>query len=237
MTAGRTAAQITGAIVAAIAVIIIVAGVAAVAIAGANGGNDGYLTTPTYDMDTDGHAVTFGAADMHSAADGWVPWRGLFSTRVSAEAADGRVFVGIGPANDVAAYLEDVQHTRVSDLGVLPSHVETEDQVGSTAPGRPGAQDFWVVQKAGAGEQTIEWEPTDGSWTAVVMNADGSAGVDVAAGGGVSIGVLWPIGLALLAAGVLGLLVAIVLLVIGSSGRRTAPRATGPAGPAVAPTP
>ena len=235
MTAGRTAAQVTGAVLAAIALAILIGGVAAVAVAGANRDTDGYLTTPAYEMSADGHAVTFGAADVQSSTDGWVPWRGLFNTRVSATATDGsRVFVGIGPADDVAAYLADVEHTRVSDLGVVPSHVEMDTQAGSTAPARPGQQDFWVVQNAGPGQQTIEWDPSQGSWSVVVMNADGSAGVDVTAGGGVSIGVLWPVGLGLLVAGVLTLLVAIVLVAIGRTGRRSAQR---PVGPAVAPTP
>ena len=235
MTAGRTAAQVIGAVLAAIAVAILVSGVAAVAIAGANRDTDGYLTTPAYELSAEGHAVTFGAADVQSSTDGWVPWRGLFSTRASATATDGgRVFIGIGPADDVAAYLADVEHTRVSDLGIAASHVELDDEAGSATPERPGAQDFWVVQNAGPGKQTIEWEPSDGSWSVVVMNADGSSGVDVTAGGGVSIGVLWPVGLALLVAGVLTLLVAIALLVAGSARRRATPR---PAGPAIAPAP
>ena len=44
----------------------------------------------------------------------------------------------------------------------------------------PGTQDFWVASSTGSGPRTLEWDPTDGSWTVVVMNADGRAGIDVA---------------------------------------------------------
>ena len=41
----------------------------------------------------------------------------------------------------------------------------------ATPPGRPAA--------SGPGTQTVRWEPESGSWAVVVMNADGSPGVDV----------------------------------------------------------
>ncbi|MBA2360565.1 MAG: hypothetical protein H0V79_06475 [Actinobacteria bacterium] len=46
------------------------------------------------------------------------------------------------------------------------------------APEGPHAdQTFWAASTTGAGEQTLEWEPEDGSLNIVVMNADGSRGV------------------------------------------------------------
>ncbi len=49
----------------------------------------------------------------------------------------------------------------------------------------PADQTFWAASATGAGEQTLEWEPEDGSWSVVVMNADGSRGVaaDLSIGG------------------------------------------------------
>jgi hypothetical protein len=227
MTAARTAVQVTGAVIVAIAIAIIVAGVAAVTVA-ANRDQGGYLTTPDYELSANGHALTFGAADLQSGTDGWLPWRGLFTTRVVAELSDGDgVFVGIGPADEVAAYLADVDHTRVSELGIGPWQVDLDDEAGSTAPARPEAQEFWVAQASGTGRQSVAWEPAEGSWSIVIMNADASPGLDVTAGGGVSVGVLWPIGLALLVAGVLGLFVGIVLVSAAKDRRVAAPRPTG----------
>ena len=47
---------------------------------------------------------------------------------------------------------------------------------GRRPSGLPDAQTFWVASQTGAGEQTIQWEPEDGNWRAVVMNADATRG-------------------------------------------------------------
>ena len=47
---------------------------------------------------------------------------------------------------------------------------------GGEPTGPPGDQTFWVASTSGTGEQTLEWEPEDGDWRAVVMNEDGRAG-------------------------------------------------------------
>ena len=55
----------------------------------------------------------------------------------------------------------------------------------------------------GSGEQTLDWDPEDGTWRVVVMNSDGSRGVssDMSIGAELD-SVLW-IGLGLLGVGVL----------------------------------
>jgi hypothetical protein len=55
----------------------------------------------------------------------------------------------------------------------------------------------------GSGEQTLDWDPEEGHWRAVVMNADASRGVasDLSIGAELD-SVLW-IGIGLLGAGVL----------------------------------
>ena len=52
---------------------------------------------------------------------------------------------------------------------------------GSATPSPPQTQHFWVASVSGTGPQTLRWDPANGSWTVVVMNADGGAGVDVTA--------------------------------------------------------
>jgi hypothetical protein len=74
---------------------------------------------------------------------------------------------------------------------------------GGAPSGAPGTQTFWAASSSGVGEQTLEWDPEDGDWRAVVMNEDASR--DVAAD--MSIGaeldsVLW-IGIGLLVLGAL----------------------------------
>jgi hypothetical protein len=60
-----------------------------------------------------------------------------------------------------------------------------------------------VVSAEGPGTQSLSWEVEEGEWTAVVMNADGSAAVDVTAEGGVKIPILLAAGIGILVAGLL----------------------------------
>ena len=92
------------------------------------------------------------------------------------------VFVGIAREADVAEYLDGVAHAVVTEIGRKPEYSERR---GGAPEGPPADQTFWAASATGAGEQTLEWEPEDGSWNVVVMNADGSRGVaaDLSIGG------------------------------------------------------
>ena len=77
--------------------------------------------------------------------------------------------------------------------------METVD--GGTPGSAPGTQDFWVASATGSGARTLVWDPADGSWTVVVMNADGRPGIDVGADLGARMPALLWIALGVLARG------------------------------------
>ena len=77
---------------------------------------------------------------------------------------------------------------------------------------------FWVARASGSGEQTLDWEPEDGEWRAVVMNEDASRGVSADLSIGAELdSVLW-IGIGMLLFG--GLLAAGAALAITAGARR-----------------
>ena len=125
------------------------------------------------------------------------------------------MFVGIAPQADVAEYLGGVEHSVVTEIDRKPRYLERQ---GGPPAGPPAEQTFWVASATGAGEQTLEWEPEDGSWNVVVMNADGSRGVaaDLSIGGELD-PVIW-IGIGLLVGG--ALLAAAAALAITAGVRR-----------------
>jgi hypothetical protein len=112
------------------------------------------------------------------------------------------VFVGVGPKAEVEAYLSGVAHDRMAGFELDPFAVRFDRVPGGTAPA-PAAQPFWVATASGPGTQTLLWDKERGAWSAVVMNADGTPGVDVRADVGLRFGFLLPLGIALLAAGLL----------------------------------
>src|SRR5690606_8928533 len=80
---------------------------------------------------------------------------------------------------------------------------------------------FWVAQASGGGTQTIEWEIESGNWVMVLMNADGSAGIDAS----IEVGArsdLFPAAMGIvLVFGLVLLLLGAGLLLVGASGLAT----------------
>jgi hypothetical protein len=188
--------------------------------------DDGYLYSGQDEFSTVGYAMTSQRIELATGAD-WVPISAaLGTTRVEITGAED-VFIGIAPVAEGEAYLADVQRTVIVDLGVDASAADQQLLPGGAPSGPPTDLDFWAAEASGSGTQQLSWEPADGNWLLVVMNADGSAGVSVDA----RVGATAP-GLGGLAWGVLGgglflLLIAVLVLVL-AIGRRPA-AAAGPA--------
>lgn len=52
-----------------------------------------------------------------------------------------------------------------------------ERRPGTDAVGAPTEQTFWDVSASGPGVQEVTWEPANGRWAVVLMNADGTPNV------------------------------------------------------------
>jgi hypothetical protein len=172
-----------------------------------------YATTDVHHFATAGSALATKRTELGAAGFGWLYSPGILGKvriRVSPENSGQPLFVGIGPSGDVDGYLAGVKHSVVSDF--WKANVEA---VGGGLPprGPPGQQDFWVASSSGHGEQSLVWDPSDGSWKVVVMNADGRPGIDVAADLGAKLPALLWIAIGLLVGGAIflvggGLLIA-----------------------------
>src|SRR4029453_11053818 len=110
------------------------------------------------------------SADVDLDGPDWATTDLLGTVRIRSE-SERPVFVGIARKADVADYLDGVEHAVVTEIGRDPQYSNAE---GGPPGGSPAAQTFWAASATGAGEQTLEWEPENGSWNAVVMNADAS---------------------------------------------------------------
>jgi hypothetical protein len=160
----------------------------------------GYVTTDAHQFSASGSALVTEPTNLGSAGTGWLYAPGLVGNvriRVTPLTSQGRLFVGIGPTSSVDQYLAGVDHTVISDFW--------SNKVGSVNGGAPnaapGTQHFWVASMTGSGAQTLRWKPTDGTWSVVVMNADGRPGIHVAADLGARIPALPWVAVGLLVAG------------------------------------
>ena len=91
---------------------------------------------------------------------------------------DKPVFVGIARTSDVDNYLAGVSHTTVTDVDTSPFDADYDDHAGDRRPVAPADSHIWAASEQGSGKQTLHWEIEDGDYSVVVMNADGSLGVD-----------------------------------------------------------
>jgi hypothetical protein len=179
----------------------------------------GYVTTGVHEFSTSGSALATERTQLGSAGVGWLyspSLLGKVRIRVTPLSASRPLFVGIGRSTDVDRYLAGVNHSLISEF--FSDKVET---IGGGPPrSAPLGQHFWVASATGPGARTLVWDPTKGSWSVVVMNADARPGITVRADLGARMpAVLW-IAIGLLAAGAVFLTGGGLLIAGAIRGRR-----------------
>jgi hypothetical protein len=124
------------------------------------------------------------------------------------------VFVGIGQDIDVASYLGGSQYTRIMRFE-LPASFDSQELTGKAAKlSAPTGLDWWTIKASGAGKQSIAWPIVDGRYDVVVMNADGSPGVDAKVTFGVEIDGLFGSCLMVFGGGLLVLFIGLLLMFV-----------------------
>ena len=223
-TAGRVTAIVIGALLVLLSLALLGAGGTALW-ADRTQRDGGYVTTDVHEFSTSGSALATVSTELGSAGIGWLYAPGLLDKvriRVTPSSAGPPLFVGIGPSTDVDRYLTGVHRTVINEF--WGDKTETLD--GGSPASAPGTQDFWVASSTGSGPRTLEWDPTDGSWTVVVMNADGRHGIDVGADLGAKLPALPWIGLGVLIAGAVFLAGGGLLIAGAIRGRRASQAST-----------
>jgi hypothetical protein len=225
MKAGRIALIVTGSLAA-----LLAAGslAGAVWVNNANTDSAGYVVTDDHRVQTVTHALASDSLDVDTDFDWFI--NGGPKLRVSAE-SDSPLFIGIARTDDVERYLTGVEYDEVTDFEVDPFKLATERHSGTKNPAVPGSETIWAASVHGAGPQTLEWDE-QGDWSVVVMNEDGSAGVDAQLSFGAHVPHFTWIGIGAAIAGAVFLLLAAGLIYLGVRPERRDPIATTPAVPA-----
>ena len=220
MSLGKILLAIAGAIIGLVAIGLLVGGVALAVVHGTQRDDNGFLTSPVYDVRTNGYALVSTGVDLASHPGDWWP-SDPATVRFSVDPVGTKpVFVGIGRASEVDEYMSGVAHDEVTALGGRRSDVTYRPSTGGAPSALPGAQPFWVAASQGQGEQLLEWDLEKGEWKLVVMNADASGVLRADVEAGAKVGFLLPIGIGLIVTGVLFGGLTAALLIIALSGNR-----------------
>ena len=165
--------------------------------------DDDFYASEPYRFERSSHAIVSGDFDLLTEMPSWFAdlVADPVDLRVEGVGASGEsLFIGIAPTAEVDRYLSGVAHDEVKGLdldGRSITNVDYAAREGTVAPTAPGSEGFWEVSTEGVGPQTLEWPLESGSWSAVVMNADGSAGVnaDLAFGARISniVAIAWSV--------------------------------------------
>ncbi|MFI7582974.1 DUF4389 domain-containing protein [Kocuria sp. M1N1S27] len=192
-----------------------------------------YLTGETERYQSTGYALTSPSVVIDPGGAGMPGVPGVeelagVQVRVTPVVPGQEIFVGIADASDVSSYLQDVPQTSLgnaswSSPGGRGLSWTDDDELrrqptGNRTPADPGAQDFWVTSASGTGTQEITFDLQPGQWSLVVVNADTTRPVWVDLQAGARTELLGPFGSGLLIAGLVGLVVGLPLLLLGTRG-------------------
>jgi len=232
MNAKRIALIVTGSLAALFASALLIGG--GLALYGdSQKDSDGYLSTDTHRFEAGTHALATENLDLDLGDADWLAESDdLGKVRVQVDSAgDKPVFVGIARTSDVDDYLSGVSYTTLTDVHSSAFDgdfdADYDDHAGAQRPVSPTKAQIWSASEHGSGKQTLNWEIEDGDWSVVVMNADGSTGIDADISAGAEVPFLDELGWAAIGTGGFVLVIGIALLVMGIR-RPGSPTGTAP---------
>lgn len=220
MTAGRIVLLVFGVVILLIAVGLLFGGGGVLWLDSALKDGQGFITTDPVWLETGSYAIVTEPAHIE-VGDGWYwgwhlggNWGDLVTLKVAGTSNDPArgIFMGVAEEDDWQAYLDDVAYDEILLFTDGPWEVDYRHRFGDEVPEAPVPQGFWSVKAHGTGEQTLEWELETGTYSVVLMNEDGTPGVDLSVRVGAKVPLLFPIGVGLLAGGVVGLIVGLMMI-------------------------
>lgn len=176
MTTGRIVALVTGCVLALPGLGMLFGGGGLLLVTAAPG-EDGFATS-TVSLASSRSAVTSDEVTFHldAAAPDWLADVFRTDVRMDVLSSNPDLFVGVGPTDDVRAWLDGAAVDHVTGL-TGGEVVVTEGTDGTATLAPPVEQDFWVASTTTAGDG-LDWTMTDGRWTVVAATTDGQPGLD-----------------------------------------------------------
>ena len=192
--------------------------------------NEGFYTSKTVEFNRDSYAILTESANIDLGDEWeWLPWvrswgpSDFLTLKIEGSSSDSskQIFIGVAETSDLEGYLTGVEYDQITDWNFRRLKPEYTNYPGTSEPLAPTFQAFWIASAHGAGTQTLEWGIESGTYSFLLMNEDGSRGLDMEALIGIAVpSVLGGIGVALLIGGLVVLALSILMLYLAVRKRK-----------------
>ncbi len=191
---------------------------------------EGFYTSKAIELDRDSYAIVTEPANIDLGDEWeWLPWvrnwgpSDFLTLKIEGSSSDSskQIFIGVAETSDLEGYLRGVEYDEVSDFKFDHLKPEYTNRSGTSEPVAPTSQAFWIASAYGAGTQTLEWAIESGTYSFLLMNEDGSRGLDLEASIGIAVpSVLGGIGVWLFIGGLVVLALAVLMLYLAVRQRK-----------------
>ena len=213
MSAGKIILLVFGIIVILISFGLLAGGGALIWVDATHVDDEEFINSDTINIERDTRAVITGPIDIDEEALRVLNWMGIitdFEIEGRSNDSSKGIFIGVADESDVEAYLSNVAYDEMTfiDFGWQLSidDINYTKHPGNSIPVAPTSETFWTVSSHGTGTQTMAWETEAGRHSIVLMNDDGSAGVDLSVIYKVKIPSLFGLSVGLLVGGIVVLI-------------------------------
>jgi len=168
--------------------------------------DDGFFSTWKFRIDKDSSAVVLepGGIDFGGSQD--MGEMGTLKVEVTNNHPSEKVFIGAGEVEAVKNYLDGVNYDEITGLRIFPTRANYQNHSGTIIPSDPASQPFWTNTGSGQEIRSLIWSPEGQNASLVIMNLDGSSGLDLEVIVKTNIAALFAIGITNLFIGVFLLL-------------------------------
>jgi len=183
--------------------------------------NEGFFTSDTLHIVRDSSAVVIGPIELDEVAIRVLKTIGVITVfRFEGTNNDPpkQIFMGVADQEDLEDYLDNVPYDEITNFHLRWrlnfDRVRYVSHPGASVPSNPTSESIWTVSKDGTGPQTLEWQTEAGSNSVVLMNDDGSKGIDLDVIFKAKIPSIVGYGVGLLVVGIVLLLLGVLMVVL-----------------------
>jgi hypothetical protein len=220
--AGKIILLVFGVLVLLIGAVITVFGGALLWVNSALTDQEGFYSTNAVHLEKDSYAIVTEPIHIDLRAGLIWDWSEFTTIKVECSGNDivKPIFIGVGEESDLRSYLNDVDYDEITNWLTL-RRADYIHHWGSSEPPAPTSEIFWLESSRGTGTQTLEWDLKTGSYSLVIMNDDGSSGIDVNVVLGTKVPLVSGIGTGFIIAGPVILIIGIIMVYLAARRTRT----------------